>query len=318
MKRTAAILTIAFLVGFVGHTHPGSGIAVDAMGRVFFVAGPVIVMIGTNGVAHTLHLDATHEKFHQLHHIQPCPDGGMVTASDYGNGLWRFAPDGSLIRFHPPPDEDRPLKIGLGGDPFAVDRQGNVYAVNAVQYRFTQILKVTREGRISSVAGGDWGYRDGPGNQAQFKDLHGGSMQVAPDGALLLSEDGARIRRIAPDGLTTTVAGGAERGFADGPGSEARFDGASGLAIEASGHILIAENSGRIRRISPDGRVTTFAGSGSRGSNDGPLATARFDAPTGIAVAPDPTQGIFVFEPEALRVRKISAGQVTTLHTGIP
>jgi len=318
MKRSASILAIALLGAFAAHTHPGSGIAVDPLGRVFFVAGPAIVMIETNGVARTLHLDATHQKFHQLHHIQPTPDGGMVTASDYGDGLWRFAPDGSLTRFHPPPDEDRPLRIGLGGDPFAVDRQGTVYAVNAVQDRFTQILKVTAEGRVLGVAGGDWGYRDGPGNQARFKDLHGSSMLIAPDGALLLTEDGARIRRVAPDGQTTTLAGGEERGFADGPGATARFDGAAGLALEASGHILIAENSGRIRRLSPDGTVTTFAGAGSRGGNDGPVATARFDSPTGIAVGPDPAHGIFVFEPEVLRVRKISAGRVTTLHTGIP
>jgi hypothetical protein len=68
--------------------HPGSGIAVDAQGRVFFTAGPMIVMIETNGVARTIVHDVKNEKFYQLHHIQRAPDGGLVTASDLGNAVW--------------------------------------------------------------------------------------------------------------------------------------------------------------------------------------------------------------------------------------
>ena len=79
--------------------HPGSGIAVDAQGRVFFTAGPGIVLIETNGVARTIVHDAKNEKFYQLHHIQRAPDGGLLTASDLGNALWRFTPDGTLTRW---------------------------------------------------------------------------------------------------------------------------------------------------------------------------------------------------------------------------
>lgn len=309
-------LVAPFLLATIASAHPGSGIAVDAQGRVFFAAGPMIVMVETNGVARTLVHDRQNQKFHQLHHIQRAPDGGMLTASDRGDGLWRFTPEGKLSPFYPPENDMRALAVGTGGDPFAVDRAGNVYAVNSAQDRHTQILKVTPEGRITVLAGGDWGFADGRGTAARFGDLHGGSMLVAPDGALLLTDHFVRVRRVAPDGSVTTLAGGREKGHADGPGAEARFDGASGLALDARGDLLVAEQSGRIRRISPAGRVTTWAGSGRRGHEDGPLLEATFDEPTGLAAAPDGV--LFVLEPHGPRIRKISDGRVTTIHRGLP
>ena len=316
MNAAAACTLLGLLSGLSAWAHPGSGLAVDAQGRVFFTAGPLIVMIETNGAARTIIHDRTHEKFHQLHHIQCAPDGGWLTASDLGNAIWQFTPEGKLSRFYPPPNQDRALAVGVGGDPFAVDRVGNVYAVNSVQNRFTQIFKVTPDGRISLLAGGDWGFADGSGTNARFGDLHGGSMVVAPDGALLLTDDGARIRRVGSDGAVTTLAGGEKNGFADEPRADARFDGASGLALDAQGNVLIAETSGRIRKISADGMATTLAGSGKAGSKDGPLLEATFDRPTGIAIAP--SGDTFILEPGPHRVRKISAGRVTTIHQGIP
>src|SRR5512147_557785 len=85
--------------------HPGSGIAVDVQGRVFFTAGPMIVMVETSGQARAIVHDQKHEKFYQLHHIQRAPDGGMLTASDLGNAIWSFTPEGKLTRFYPPPND---------------------------------------------------------------------------------------------------------------------------------------------------------------------------------------------------------------------
>jgi len=316
MKAAIAFFVLGLLFGFSAQAHPGSGLAVDAQGRVFFTAGPMIVMVETNGVARTIVYDAKNEKFYQLHHIQRAPDGGWLTASDVGNAIWRFTPEGKLSRFYPPENDDRPLRVGSGGDPFAVDREGNVYAVNSRQNSFTQILKVSAEGRVRVLAGGDWGFADGQGAEAKFGDLHGGSMIAGPDGALLLTDDYARVRRVGSNGVVTTVAGGATRGFANGPGVEARFNGATGLALDAQGNVLVVEFSGRIRVISPTRMVSTLAGTGRKGSKDGPLLEATFDEPTGIAVAPG--GDLFVLEPHVHRVRKISAGRVITIHEGLP
>jgi hypothetical protein len=138
-SQTPAALLLVFLgaARLSAPAHPGSGIAVDAQGRVFFTAGPRIVMIETNGQARPIVHHDKHQKFDQFHRFQRAPDGGLITASDRGNALWRFAAEGTLTRFYPPPNEDRALAVGSGGDPFAVDREGNVYAVNSRQNRFT-------------------------------------------------------------------------------------------------------------------------------------------------------------------------------------
>jgi hypothetical protein len=70
------------------------------------------------------------------------------------------------------------------------------------------------------------------------------------------------VRRVAPDGTVTTLAGGSQKGQVDGCGTDARFDGACGLAIDPQGNVRVVEQSGRVRKISPDGVVTTVAGSG--------------------------------------------------------
>jgi len=316
MKTATALSILALLFGLRASAHPGSGLAVDADERVFFTAGPMIVMIETNGIARTIVHDAKNEKFYQLHHIQPAPDGAWLTASDIGNAIWRFTREGKLSRFYPPANDDRPLQVGSGGDPFAVDREGNVYAVNSRQDRFTQILKVTAEGRVNVLAGGNWGFADGHGDRARFGDLHGGSMIIRPDGALLLTDDYARVRRIDSDGRVTTLAGGMARGFADGTGAQARFDGAAGLALDAKGNVLVAESSGRIRQVDPVGTVTTLAGSGRPGSRDGPLLEATFSEPTGIAIGP--TGDLYVLETGTHRIRRISGNRVTTVHQGLP
>ena len=141
-------------------------------------------------------------------------------------------------------------------------------------------------------------------------------MVVAEDGALLVTEDGARIRRISPDGIVSTLAGGEVEDFADGPGRDARFSGASGLAVDREGNVLVVETSGRIRKILPGAMVFTLAGSTARGGTDGALLEATFDTPTGIAIARN--GDIFILEPGKHRIRKLSNDRVTTFHQGMP
>ncbi|MFN0066166.1 MAG: hypothetical protein ACKVYV_00880 [Limisphaerales bacterium] len=316
MRVSHLLALLMVLLGFSSKAHPGSGIAVDERGRVFFTTGPMIVMIETNGMARTIIHDQTHEKFYQLHHIQRAPDGGLLTASDMGNGIWRFTPEGKLSRFYPPENDMRALAVGVGGDPFAVDRAGNLYAVNSVQDRFTQLLKISPEGRISVLAGGDWGFADGKGVAAKFGDLHSGSMVVASDGALLLTDDSARVRRVSAEGVVSTLAGGGERGYRDGRGGDALFDGASGLALDVQDNLLVVERAGRLRTITPDGMVTTLAGALPARGNGGTARGAAFDEPTGIALAP--SGDLFLLEPHRPRVLRISNGRVTTVHEGLP
>jgi streptogramin lyase len=292
--------------------HPGSGIAVDAQGRVFVTMGAAIVMLDVDGKARTIVSDPKDEKFFQLHQIRHAPDGGLLTASDKGNAIWHFTAEGKLTRFYPPPFQIAPLQVGTGGDPFEVDADGNVYVINSGQFKFTQILKVSPRGEIAFIAGGDWGHADGVGVQAKFGNLHGSAILAGKDGTLYLTDDAQYVRKVTATGQVSTLAGDAGVGFADGPAEKAKFNTPTGLALDGDGNVLVADTGNhRIRKITREGVVSTLAGSGRKGAADASGLEATFDEPTGITVAP--SGEVFVLEIAAERVRKISkAGKVTT------
>lgn len=162
---------------------------------------------------------------------------------------------------------------------------------------------------------GTIGWRDGVAATARFSDPFG--VAVAPDGAIVIADGGEahRIRVLTPDGFVFTLAGGT-RGFMDGRGGAARFDTPSGVALDATGAIYVADTANNaIRRVSPEGDVTTVAGTGAPGFADGPSDQARFNGPIGVAV--DRSGRILVADTYNDRIRVIdSDGMVTTLAGG--
>src|SRR5207253_11471536 len=131
------------------------------------------------------------------------------------------------------------------------------------------------------------GYADGAARAARFADPFG--IVVGADGSLYVADAGEsnRIRKVSPRGEVTTLAGGRE-GFADGAGAAASFNTPSALALDASGNLYVADTgNNRVRKVTPEGLVTTLAGEGASGFVEGPAAQARFDAPVGVAVDRD-------------------------------
>eukprot|EP01106_Pelomyxa_sp_JSP_P006154 TRINITY_DN19885_c0_g2_i1.p1 TRINITY_DN19885_c0_g2~~TRINITY_DN19885_c0_g2_i1.p1 ORF type:complete len:231 (-),score=24.93 TRINITY_DN19885_c0_g2_i1:47-739(-) len=120
-----------------------------------------------------------------------------------------------------------------------------------------------------------------------------------------------RIRKITPQGSVVTLAGSCSSGFADGPALSAQFNFPYGVAVDSTGNVLVADhNNHRIRRISPQGYVTTVAGSGTTGHADGIASIAKFDCPSCLAV--DPSHNIFVGGSNC--IRKITPqGDVVTI-----
>jgi sugar lactone lactonase YvrE len=158
--------------------------------------------------------------------------------------------------------------------------------------------------------------RDGSAFRAGFTDPFG--VAVAADGAVLVA-DGAfshRIRRIATDGSVSTLAGGAA-GMADGSGPAAQFNTPSGIALDAAGTLLVADTANnRIRRVTPEGVVTTVAGQSDAGLHDGPTGEALFNGPLGVAV--DAAGRIVVADTYNDRIRVVADGHVTTLTGDAP
>jgi sugar lactone lactonase YvrE len=166
---------------------------------------------------------------------------------------------------------------------------------------------------VSTVAGdGSPGSLDGAARAARFNDPFG--LTVAPDGTVYVADAGEsnRIRKLTTRGEVSTLAGGGE-GFADGAGAAASFNTPSALASDGEGNLYVADTgNNRIRRVTPDGHVTTLAGDGSAGFRDGPAAQAEFDAPVGVAV--DRDGNVYVADTYNDRVRVVTKeGMVKTV-----
>ena len=141
----------------------------------------------------------------------------------------------------------------------AVDKSANVYVCE-----FNAIRKITPTGQVTTLAGklGDEdaeGYVDGAGSTARFNNPTG--IAVDDSGVVYVTDtDNFVIRKIQPNGTTSTYVGDAQNSsYFDGKGMKARLKGPRNLTIDSAGNLFFAD-SGTIRKVKPDGTVTTLAG----------------------------------------------------------
>lgn len=156
------------------------------------------------------------------------------------------------------------------------------------------------------------GHVDGPVASAVFN----GTANIVFDrsGDLFIAdEENNMIREITTTGVVTTIAGSGAMGSADGVGAAASFNHPEGMVIDASGNLYVADNNNTIRKINlATKQVTTYAGTGVRGFNNGPVASATFSSPYGLAM--DANGDIYVGDIVNNCIRKItvSTGMVST------
>ena len=188
----------------------------------------------------------------------------------------------------------------------AFDAQGNMLVAEAFK---CLIRKVSTTGLVSTVAGtGVCGYLDGPVATAQFQNPQ--NLEIDPQGFIFLT-DNRSIRKISPDGIVSTLAGTGVLGFADGPGATAQFENVGGLTLDSSGNLFVTERT-RIRKVTPEGFVSTLAGTGSAGYQDGSGLVAQFQSLGDIDL--DRAGNLYVADTVNNRIRKVSqTGMVSTV-----
>lgn len=199
----------------------------------------------------------------------------------------------------------------------AIDAARNLYVADTSNH---SIRKITTAGVVTTLAGltGTAGNVNGTGTTARFNRPYG--IAIDSSGTFLYVGDYNNncIRQVqVSNGAVTTFAGSTSgvSGLVNGTSANARFNGPSGIAVDGSGNVFVADRSNNVIRRISGGNVVTWAGSGAQGSQDGTGAAAVFNSPVGVAV--DGQGNVFVAGGWEYDIRKISPTQVVTTIGGL-
>ncbi|MGQ9779050.1 MAG: NHL domain-containing protein [Bacillota bacterium] len=253
------------------------------------------------------------------------PDGSIYIADPGNNRIRRVTPDGIITTVA------GTGAAGYGGDggpgvqarlyyptSSALGPDGSIYIADSYNHR---IRRVGPDGVITTVAGtGVAGYTGdgGPATGARLSSPTG--VALGPDGSIYIADySNHRIRRIGPDGIITTIAGTGLAGYGGdgGPAIQARLYYPTRIVLGPDGSIYIADSSNhRIRRVGPDGIITTVAGTGVAGysGDGGPATEARLSSPTGVALGPDGS--IYIADYSNHRIRRVGPDGIITTVAG--
>ena len=303
-----------------------SDVAVDAAGNVYVADygnnriqkvtpdGVVSTLAGT-GNAGSVDGDGKRASFNGPTGVA-VDAGGNVYVADFRNNLVRKITSTGVVSTlagtvtNPADSTNTTPSVFFGPSGVAVDASGNVYVADSGD---NQIKVVSPSGVVTSLAGSlNAGSNDGKGAAASFYNPTGVALD-ASNNVYVADFLNNLIRKITPAGVVTTVAGNGSIGNKDGLDTAARFYFPNSLTVDAAGNIYVTDDiNNLIREVSPQGQVTTIAGSGLAGSTNGQGINASFNDPDGIAV--DAAGNLYVADANNNQVRKISpTGFVTTL-----
>jgi len=196
----------------------------------------------------------------------------------------------------------------------ASDASGNIFVAQP-----TSIRRITPQGVVSTFAGSTSevsGGADGIGTAATFANPFG--LAIDSSNTIYVADIlNNNIRKITSTGVVTTFAGSKSgaNGRADGSGTTATFNNPTAIAIDSSSNLFVADQfNNTIRKITPAGVVTTFAGSTISGSIDGVGTAASFNWPSGIAI--DSNDNLYISEYKNNLIRKITPSAVVTTIVG--
>lgn len=242
-------------------------------------------------------------------------NGGLIVSDVGGNRVRKITANGDVTTFAgnnnaATIDGNGTAASFNGLTAIALAPSGDLYAA---EFSGNRIRKISPAADVTPFVGTGAGTSvDGNATNATFTGPI--AMTVDSAGNIYMAElNTSLIRKITSAGDVTTLAGSGGFGFADGTGAAASFYRPYGIAIDAAGNLFVADSeNNRIRKVTPGGVVTTFAGSGAPGAADGAAASATFQRPGGVAF--DAAGNLYVADTGNSVLRKITpAGVVSTL-----
>ena len=337
-----AVTTLAGLGGIGGSsdgTNSGArfnypcGVAVDASGNVYVAdegnntirqvspAGVVTTLAGSTAASGWTNGTGSGALFYQPVSVAVDANGNVYVADTLNSTIRKVTTPGGVVTTLAGTPSASGSSDGAGGAAHfnnpcgvAVDGAGTLYVSDLAN---NTIRQITPAGVVTTLAGSassGTGTNDGTGSAASFANPAG--VAVDTNGNVYVADyENHTIRKIAPGGIVTTLAGeSGVSGFANGTGKAARFSGPLGVAVDTAGNVYVADTSNHlIRKITAGGTVSTLAGvAGTPGAKDGRAATALFTYPQGVAV--NGSNNVYVADTGNSTIRKITPqGVVSTL-----
>jgi len=259
-------------------------------------------------------------------HIAVAGDGSVYIPDKVNNRVRRVLPDGSIVTIagngvHGFDTADRATEAALDWPAsVAFDSSGNLYIADQHNNR---IRRVSPDGLITTFAGNGGRSFSGNGGRALAAsfDYPAGLAFDAQGNLYVSDQQNNQVRRVTPAGIITAYAGGGPEahGFSgdDGPGRAAALDFPAGLAFDASGTLYIADqHNNRIRRVAPDGIITTFAGDGEprHAGDGGPARLASLHYPSDAAF--DAAGNLYIADQRNHRIRRVDRNGIITTVAG--
>lgn len=304
-----------------------SGLALDAQGNVYvadtsnnairkITPGGAVSTLAGSGAAGLVDGVGGAANFNYPRGLTVDPAGNVYVADFYNFAIRKVSPagavqtlagsgySGNLNGMGPAAAFARPsgVAVGLDGALYIADTANNL------------IRKITPEGFVSTYAGvrrgSAGGFKNGAIAEAEFSEPE--SLVIDAAGTIFVTDSGnGAVRKISSTGVVSSLVGRTVPGYQDGAGSIASFGYLGGGAIDQAGNVFVADYTNNVvRKVSPLGVVSTFAGSSVSGSTDGVGIAASFTNPISLTIdAAD-----YLYVASGTQVRKVSPiGTVTTL-----